>query len=45
MIWADVPDRGHIPFLDEPEALHVIGAWLGQMGMQAEVDAGSGQLS
>jgi pimeloyl-ACP methyl ester carboxylesterase len=21
MIWAEVPDRGHVPFLDEPEAL------------------------
>ena len=24
MIFADVPDRGHIPFLDEPEAVEVL---------------------
>ncbi|MFD2174861.1 alpha/beta fold hydrolase [Rhodobacter lacus] len=28
MLFADVPGRGHIPFLDEPEALACIGAWL-----------------
>lgn len=28
MNFADVPDRAHIPFLDEPEALAVITAWL-----------------
>ncbi|SMO35677.1 alpha/beta fold hydrolase [Paracoccus laeviglucosivorans] len=28
MIFAEVPDRGHIPFLDEPEALAAIRAWL-----------------
>ncbi|MGQ3675473.1 alpha/beta fold hydrolase [Xanthobacter sp. TB0139] len=28
MIRVDVPDRGHPPFLDEPEALVVIKAWL-----------------
>lgn len=28
MIYARVPDRGHIPFLDEPEALAAINAWL-----------------
>lgn len=27
----DVPGRGHIPFLDEPEALAVIEAWLEDM--------------
>ena len=27
MIAAEVPDRGHIPFLDEPEALDAIAAW------------------
>ncbi|MEM8592110.1 MAG: alpha/beta hydrolase [Pseudomonadota bacterium] len=27
MIRADVPDRGHVPFLDEPEALNAIHAW------------------
>lgn len=28
MIFADVPGRGHVPFLDEPEALAVIRRWL-----------------
>lgn len=28
MIFAEVPDRGHIPFLDEPEAVAAIKAWL-----------------
>jgi pimeloyl-ACP methyl ester carboxylesterase len=31
MIFAEVPDRGHIPFLDEPEALAAIRAWLARM--------------
>ncbi|TNF17708.1 MAG: alpha/beta hydrolase [Rhodobacteraceae bacterium] len=28
---AVVPDRGHVPFLDEPEALAALRAWLDQM--------------
>ncbi|UFM63267.1 alpha/beta hydrolase [Paracoccus sp. MA] len=32
MILADVPDRGHIPYLDEPEAVAAINAWLARMG-------------
>ncbi|MCY1128297.1 alpha/beta hydrolase [Frigidibacter sp. RF13] len=28
MIFADVPDRAHVPFLDEPEALAAIRSWL-----------------
>jgi pimeloyl-ACP methyl ester carboxylesterase len=28
MLFAEVPDRAHIPFLDEPEALACIRAWL-----------------
>lgn len=28
MLFAEVPDRGHVPFLDEPEAVALIGAWL-----------------
>lgn len=31
MITASVPDRGHIPFLDEPEALKTLHTWIGQM--------------
>lgn len=29
MIYEEVPDRGHIPFLDEPEALRAINRFLG----------------
>lgn len=32
MIRAEVPDRGHIPFLDEPAALAAIHAWLALVG-------------
>ena len=28
MIYAEVPDRGHVPFLDEREAVDTIRAWL-----------------
>ncbi|MHA6266111.1 alpha/beta hydrolase [uncultured Aliiroseovarius sp.] len=31
MLYGRVPGRGHVPFLDEPEALEVIGTWLDQM--------------
>jgi len=31
MIAATVPDRGHVPFLDEPESLAVIGEFLGRL--------------
>lgn len=31
MIQAEVPGRGHVPFLDEPEALSAITAWLERM--------------
>ena len=32
MIFAEVPDRAHVPFLDEPEALAVLRGWLAAMG-------------
>ncbi|MCA3436791.1 MAG: alpha/beta fold hydrolase [Rhodobacter sp.] len=32
MHFAEVPDRAHIPFLDEPESLRVIHAVLGRIG-------------
>lgn len=32
MIRADVPGRGHVPFLDEPEALAALTAWLKAVG-------------
>jgi hypothetical protein len=28
MIAVDVPGRGHIPFLDEPESLDALRRWL-----------------
>ena len=31
MVYANVPDRGHVPFLDEPEALRAISLWLEQV--------------
>lgn len=31
MILAQVPDRGHTPFLDEPEALDALHAWLDEL--------------
>jgi len=31
MIFAEVPDRGHVPFLDEPQSLQAITAWLEKM--------------
>ncbi|MEM1301418.1 MAG: alpha/beta hydrolase [Pseudomonadota bacterium] len=31
MIFADVPDRGHVPFLDEPAALDALRAWIAQL--------------
>lgn len=31
MIFADVPDRGHVPFLDEPESIGVIRTYLEQV--------------
>ncbi|ESW60581.1 MAG: hydrolase [Rhodobacter sp. CACIA14H1] len=30
MIFAEVPDRAHIPFLDEPESIDAVRAFLGQ---------------
>lgn len=29
--YAEIPNRGHIPFLDEAESLHCIHAWLAQL--------------
>jgi pimeloyl-ACP methyl ester carboxylesterase len=31
MVFAEVPDRGHIPFLDEPEAVSVIRRWIDRL--------------
>lgn len=43
MIRVEVPDRGHTPFLDEPEALGAIHAWLAlcfpQHAGEAQADA------
>lgn len=49
MLYAAVPDRGHVPFLDEPEAQRLLSAFLdlvaaGQAteGAGAEASAGAG---
>ncbi|UXU74817.1 MULTISPECIES: alpha/beta fold hydrolase [unclassified Paracoccus (in: a-proteobacteria)] len=34
MIWAEVPDRAHVPFLDEPEALAALRDWLDAVRIQ-----------
>ena len=31
LIVAEVPDRGHVPFLDEPEALAALDAWTSRL--------------
>lgn len=31
MVFTEVPGRGHIPFLDEPEALGAIREWVGKL--------------
>ena len=32
LIVAEVPDRGHVPFLDEPEALAALDALVARVG-------------
>jgi hypothetical protein len=32
MIYANVPDKGHVPFLNEPEAVAAIEKLIGQVG-------------
>jgi len=31
MLFAEVPDRAHIPFLDEPESLNIINTFIGKL--------------
>ena len=31
IIFADVPDRGHVPFLDEPESLAALRQWIDRL--------------
>ena len=33
LIVAEVPDRGHVPFLDEPEALAALEALVARSGL------------
>lgn len=42
MIFAEIPDRGHIPFLDEPEALRAIEDWLAAVGQACTVARAAG---
>jgi pimeloyl-ACP methyl ester carboxylesterase len=39
MHFATVPGRAHVPFLDEPESLACIRAWLAQVGEFAQASA------
>lgn len=39
LIFAEIPDRSHIPFLDEPEALTCIHRWLDRVRAEAVVPA------
>ena len=31
MLRVDIADRGHVPFLDEPEAVTILHEWIGQL--------------
>ncbi|MBF9031920.1 alpha/beta fold hydrolase [Rhodobacterales bacterium HKCCE3408] len=31
LMYAELPDRGHVPFLDEPASVALIAAWIGQL--------------
>jgi hypothetical protein len=31
MIYTEVPGRGHVPFLDEPEALDALRQWIARL--------------
>jgi len=42
MIFAEIPGRGHIPFLDEPEALRAITAWLAAVGQASAAERATG---
>ena len=39
LIVAEVPDRGHVPFLDEPEALAALDALLARVGRMTDIAA------
>lgn len=43
MIFAEVPGRAHIPFLDEPESLAAIHAWLQTVARSEAARAEAGQ--
>lgn len=45
MIFGEVPERGHIPFLDEPEAVEVLKTWLGLVGNRAQAVHATGAAS
>lgn len=38
LVFAEIPDRGHIPFLDEEDALRAVRAWLDEILSQAKAN-------
>lgn len=45
MVFAEVQDRGHIPFLDEPEALDCVTRWLAGVRARAQTATGPEPLA
>jgi pimeloyl-ACP methyl ester carboxylesterase len=41
MVFAEVPHRGHIPFLDEPEAVAAVLCWLDLVAIRLRSDFGT----
>lgn len=39
LIFVEIPDRGHIPFLDEEEAIHAVRVWLDKIRSLPNPDA------
>ena len=41
LLYVKVPDRGHVPFLDEPEALDLIERFLSSLSVSSNADTGA----
>lgn len=44
MVFADVPERGHIPFLDEPEAIEAVRMWLDSVRSRTWLERAAGAV-